>query len=65
MKNIQVVKKEITSFGNTLIIEYEKEGKKEKREIEGIAIEIIEVLCVALMKQLPEGYKTEEQLRKK
>ena len=37
--------------------------KKEKRSIEGKAIEIIEILYIALHKQLPDNYKTEKQLK--
>ena len=56
MKNIR-----ITHKGYDYIkVEYEKGGEIKEAEITGEGIEIIEVLCKALLKPFPKGYKFEE-----
>ena len=66
MKNIEIVKKEVGMLGKILHIKFSEDKKTYIRVIDDLlAIEIIEILCGALLKPLPEGYKTEEQLRKK
>ena len=59
MKNIYITHK----GEDYIVVSYQEDGQNKETEITGKAIEIIEVLCQALHKSFPEGYKTEVRLR--
>ncbi|KKL67900.1 hypothetical protein LCGC14_2130360 [marine sediment metagenome] len=61
IKNIHIVKKDVSMLGKILSIEFEEDKKTYTRKIDdNLAIEIIEVLCKALCKPFPKDYKFEK-----